>query len=49
MSAFEGKADIGRTQRSRSRLNAVFTMLAILIYWRLTEAEQTKNNSSLSR
>ena len=24
-------------------------MLAILIYWRLTETEQTKNNSSLSR
>src|SRR5262249_50464501 len=39
------KADIGRT----SRLNAVFTMLAILIYWRLTEVEQTKNYLSLSR
>jgi hypothetical protein len=33
----------------RSRLNAVFTILAILIYGRLTEMEQTKNYLSLSR
>src|SRR3974377_1228421 len=33
---------------TRSRLNAVFTMLATLIYGRLTEMEQTKNNLSLS-
>src|SRR5262249_48003265 len=44
-----GKVDIVCLSASRSRLNAVFTMLAILIYGRLTETEQIKNNSSVSR
>jgi hypothetical protein len=35
--------------RCRSQLNAVFTMLATLIYWRLTEIEQTENNVFLNR
>jgi len=48
---FRRKADIGRTllPATDPRLNAAFTMLAILIYGRLTEMEQTKNYLSLSR